>query len=194
MKEKEFNKIIKENFGVLTEEENSLILSYFHEEKLNKNDFFTRTNAYCKRLSLVTSGLLRIYALSEGKEITQWISTPNYFITEISSFFFYQPNRWTIQALTDCELLTISKENYIKLCREFSKWNAIEKQFIAKCFAMLEDRVFSHLSMSAEERYLLYYQQHKELFNQVPLQYIASVIGMSPETFSRIRKKQLKNS
>ncbi len=118
----------------------------------------------------------------------------NYFITEILGFFFSQPNRWTIQALTNVELLTISKENYIKLCKEFPKWNEIEKRFIAKCFAMLEDRVFSHLSMSAEERYDLFFQQNRELFNKVPLQYIASIIGMSPETFSRIRKRKVEKS
>jgi len=59
---------------------------------------------------------------------------------------------------------------------------------------MLEDRVFSHLSMTAEERYNLYFNQNKELFNQVPLQHIASVLGMTAETFSRIRKRQSKNS
>jgi CRP-like cAMP-binding protein len=59
---------------------------------------------------------------------------------------------------------------------------------------MTEDRVFSHLSMTAEERYDLYFEQHKELFNQVPLQYIASVLGMTAETFSRIRKRQAESS
>jgi CRP-like cAMP-binding protein len=56
----------------------------------------------------------------------------------------------------------------------------------------LEDRVFGHLSLSAEERYLQFFNQNKELFNQVPLQYIASMLGMTPETFSRIRKSLIK--
>ena len=67
----------------------------------------------------------------------------------------------------------------------------LEKLFIVRCFSMMEDRIFSHLSMSAEERYNLFFESNRELFNQVPLQYIASMLGMSPETFSRIRKKQL---
>jgi len=90
--------------------------------------------------------------------------------------------------------LTITQTNYHKLCKEFPKWNAIEKRFIVKCFAMIENRVFSHLSMTAEERYDLYFEQNRALFNQVPLQYIASVLGMTPETFSRIRKRQAENS
>jgi CRP/FNR family transcriptional regulator, anaerobic regulatory protein len=189
-----FDKVIQDHFGKLSQEELSIIRSYFHLEKLQKNDFFTKSGKVCDRLSVVQSGILRIYTLSNGKEITQWISTPNYLITEIMGFFFDQPNRWSIQALTDTELLTITKSNYIKLCKEFPKWNEIEKGLIAKCFAMLEDRVFSHLSMTAEERYDLYFAQNKSLFNQVPLQYIASVLGMTAETFSRIRKRQTENS
>jgi CRP/FNR family transcriptional regulator, anaerobic regulatory protein len=189
-----FDKVIQVHFGKLSQEELSIIRSYFHLEKLQKNDFFTKSSKVCDRLSVVQSGILRIYTLSNGKEITQWISTPNYLITEIMGFFFDQPNRWNIQALTDTELLTITKSNYIKLCKEFPKWNEIEKGLIAKCFAMLEDRVFSHLSMTAEERYDLYFAQNKSLFNQVPLQYIASVLGMTAETFSRIRKRQTENS
>lgn len=59
---------------------------------------------------------------------------------------------------------------------------------------MLEDRVYSHISMTAEERYDLYYAQNKELFNQIPLQYIASVLGMSAETLSRIRNRKRTSS
>jgi len=55
----------------------------------------------------------------------------------------------------------------------------------------LEQRIFNFIALSAEERYLHYFEQQKDLFNQVPLQYIASVLGMSPETLSRIRNKSL---
>ena len=70
-------------------------------------------------------------------------------------------------------------------------WNELEKKFLVNCFTTLEDRIFSHLSMTAEERYHFFFSQNKELFNLVPLQYIASMLGMTPETFSRIRKKHI---
>ncbi|SEB80205.1 cAMP-binding domain of CRP or a regulatory subunit of cAMP-dependent protein kinases [Tenacibaculum sp. MAR_2009_124] len=185
-----FNSVIKEYFGALTLDELNLLRSFFEEEKFSKNDFFSKSNGYCNRLSLVKSGLLRIYTLADGKEITQWISSSNYFVTDISGFFFNEPNRWTIQALTDVELLTLNKQNYSKLCNEFPKWNKVERNFMAKCFGVLENRVFSHLSMTAEQRYDQYFEQNKDLFNQVPLQYLASILGMTPETFSRIRKRK----
>ena len=107
-------------------------------------------------------------------------------------FFYDQPNRWTIQALTDTELLTITKANYLKLCATFPKWIEIEKRFLVKCFAMLEDRVFTHISMTAEERYDLYFKQNRELFNQVPLQYIASVLGITAEHLVELENAKLK--
>lgn len=191
---KDFNEHIQEYFGKLTDQELSMIGAYFQEEKLQKNDFFTESDKVCDKLSIVKSGILRVYAWSDGKEITQWISTEDYLITEVMGFFFDQPNRWTIQAFSDTVLMTITKTNYQKLCQEFPNWNALEKRLLVKCFAMMEDRIFSHLSMSAEERYNLYFEQHKALFNQVPLQYIASVLGMTAETFSRIRRRKTKTS
>jgi len=192
---KGFNELMQQHFGPLNSQELSVIQSYFEEEQLGKNEIFTNSDEICNKLSIVKSGILRVFALSEdGKEITQWLSTKDFFITDVMGFFFNQPNRWTIQAFTEVELLTISKTDYLKLCQKFPKWIEIEKHFIIKCFAMMEDRVFSHLSMTAEERYNQYFEQNKELFHQVPLQYIASVLGMTPETFSRIRKRQAENS
>jgi len=104
---------------------------------------------------------------------------------------FENPARWTIQALVDTDIFTISRKDYNRIGTLIPKWHHLEKLFIVKCFSMMEDRIFSHLSMTAEERYNFFFENNRELFNQVPLQYIASMLGMTPETFSRIRKKQL---
>ncbi|MEJ0057663.1 MAG: Crp/Fnr family transcriptional regulator [Bacteroidota bacterium] len=101
------------------------------------------------------------------------------------------PARWNIQALVDTELHTNHRDDYNRIAEKVPKWPELEKQFIVRCFTIMENRIFAHLSMPAEERYSLFFHQNRELFNQVPLQYIASMLGMTPETFSRIRKKQL---
>lgn len=186
----ELEKHINSYFGV---EEGDLLLisSLFKTQTLKKGDFYLRTGRYCEKLSFIKSGLLRVYVRTEDKEVTQWISTKGYFITDLSSLVFDTPARWTIQALTDVELYTIKKDDYNQIGGKIPKWHLLEKLFIAKCFTILEDRIFSHLSMTAEERYHFFFQQNKELFNQVPLQYIASMLGMTPETFSRIRRKEI---
>ncbi|PBQ33078.1 cyclic nucleotide-binding protein [Sphingobacteriaceae bacterium] len=163
----------------------------FKEEILNKGDFYLKSGRPCEKMSFIKSGILRVYVKTPEKEVTQWVSAKASFITDLSGLVFNAPARWNIQALSDCELYTIDKKNYDEIGNLIPRWHEVEKLFIAKCFSMLEDRIFSHLSMSAEERYLLFYEKNKELFNQVPLQYLASMLGMTPETFSRLRKKTL---
>lgn len=185
----ELEQYINLNFGV-TGEELSQIASLFEPEKLKKGDFYIKSGAACNKLSFIQSGFLRLYATVEDKDITQWISSKGYFIGDMPSLTFNVPTRWNIQALTETTLYTIQKDSYNKIAETVPRWPVIEKHFIIHCFTIMENRIFAHLSMSAEERYAVFYAHNKELFNQVPLQYIASLLGMTPETFSRIRKKQ----
>ncbi|MBI3517727.1 MAG: Crp/Fnr family transcriptional regulator [Bacteroidetes bacterium] len=186
----ELEQYIKSYFGV-KQSDLELIGSLFKQTTLKKDDFFLKSGKSSDKLSFIKSGFLRIYVIVDDKEITQWISTKGYFVTDLSSLIFDTPARWNIQALSDTELYTITKADYQKIGTLIHQWHELEKLFIARCFTILEDRIFSHLSMTAEERYHFFFAHNKELFNQVPLQYIASMLGMTPETFSRIRKKQL---
>lgn len=187
----ELEQNIRSYFGVIQQQDLETISSLFQVSYLKKGDKFLESGRACDKLSFIRSGLLRIYTVGDTKEITQWICTPGYFVTDLSSLIFDTPARWTIQALTDCTLYTIGKTDYKKIGSIVPGWHELEKLFIAKCFTMLEDRIHSHLSMTAEERYIFFFEKNKELFNLVPLQYIASMLGMTPETFSRIRKKHL---
>lgn len=188
----ELEQYIKSYFGVVQSTELQVISSFFKLTTIKKGDFFLKTGKRSDKLSFVQSGFLRVFAETETKEITQWISSKGYFITDLSSFVFETPARWTIQALTDAEFYTISKEDYNRIGTLIPKWHHLEKLFIIRCFTMMEDRIFSHLSMTAEERYHVFFEHNSDLFNQVPLQYIASMLGMTPETFSRIRKKSMR--
>lgn len=186
---KELQQYINTYFGI-SPEEMEKVASLFQESELKKVDFFLKTGQYCDKLSFIQSGFIRIFASYKDKEITQWISTKGYFLTDLYSFYFNQRARWNIQALSDCKLYTIHKENYQSLNRLVPNWQEMENKFISGCFVILEDRVFNHLSLSAEERYDQLFAFNKELFQQVPQQYLASMLGISPETFSRIRNKR----
>lgn len=179
-------------FGLENKEESDQIQSLFRPLSLAKGDFLAQTGKICTELAFVRSGLLRIYDYTDSREVTQWISSPGYFVTELNSFLFRTPSRRYIEALTPVELYSVSRRDYETINERVPHWAELEKAFMAKCFTMMEDRIFAHLSMTAEERYQLFFEQNKELFQQVPLQYIASMLGMTPETFSRVRKKLLK--
>jgi CRP/FNR family transcriptional regulator, anaerobic regulatory protein len=184
-------KYISSYFGVMQQQDIDLVVSFFKNTSLKKGEFHTKTGGYCDKLCFIQKGLIRIYTAKGNADITQWISTQGYFVTDLESFIFETPARWNIQAFTDCTLYTINRSDYNKLGTLLPQWNQLEKLFIARCFVTLENRVFDHLSMTAEERYQRFFQENKELFTQVPLQYIASMLGMKPETLSRVRKKAL---
>lgn len=184
----ELEKYIQTYFGV-NKGDLIKISSFFKPVSLLKNDFFLKPGRPSDRLGFVQSGVIREFVQVGDKEVTKWISTPGYFVVDLSAFIFNQPARWNIQALTECELYVIDQQNYRQIGQVIPRWQELEKLFIAKCFTVLEDRILTHLSMPAEERYKQLFQFNPELFNLVPLQYLASMLGMTPETLSRLRKK-----
>jgi hypothetical protein len=93
--------------------------------------------------------------------------------------------------LTDTTIYTLTYRNYQKLREEVPERDGYERLFIIKLLSALENRVYSLLSMSAEERYHYLFQSDANMFNELPLQYLASMLGMTPETLSRIRGKSI---
>ena len=110
-------------------------------------------------------------------------------MTDLAGIICQEPARFNARALNHCELYTNDKKDYADLPQAIPKWPALERVLIARCFGFMENRVFALLSMSAEEQYKFLQEQNPELFNQVPLKYLASMMGMTPESLSRIRKK-----
>ena len=189
---KEIESYIETYFGIGGNDLSS-VSQLFTNTTLKKNEYLLKMNQYARSIHFVKSGYLRVYAYSESgeKEITQWISNHGMFITDLSSFIFGTPSRWNIQALSDCELYTISREDYQSISNLVQNWAELEKLFIAKCFVTLENRVFGQLSMTAEEKVKNLLEVNPDIFLQVPLQYIASMLGMTPETLSRVRRKMI---
>lgn len=169
------------------------ISSSFHYSTLTKGEYFGKRGLFCDKLAFVQKGFVRVFIETSDREVTQWISGPGYFLTDLSSFIFQSPGRWTMQALTDCELNVITKEEYESLTRELPSWNQIDRLLIVKCFTLMEERILNHLYMSTEERFEYLMENQPEMFNLVPLQYLASMLGMTPETLSRLRKKSTSN-
>jgi CRP-like cAMP-binding protein len=166
------------------------VSSLFREDLLEKGDYFLRRGQTVRKLSFLRSGHLRGWAPAGNKDITQWIFTSDYFVTDLNCLLFGLPARWNVQALSSCVLATLPEENYLRISEIVPNWELLEKQFLGRCFSTLEDRVFTFLSLSAKERYEALQAWQPELFDHVPLHYLASMLGMTAETLSRIRKVQ----
>jgi len=184
----ELENFIKAYWG-LSGDDLTRIASYFKPTVLKKNEFYLKPGKICHTLSIQRSGIVRVYISDSEQEITQWISTKGGFVSDLSGLIFDQPSKYYIQALTDAGFYTMSHDDYVNIGHVIPQWHQLEKLFIARCFLFMEERIFSLLSMSTEQRYTWLFNHNPALFNEVPLQYLASMMGMTPETLSRIRKK-----
>jgi CRP-like cAMP-binding protein len=176
------------------ESEFEQIKDFFKPKVILEGDYFLKEGQYVRQMGFVEMGILREFLYVKDKEVTKWFSTSGYFAVDLSGFLFDQKSKVSYQAITDVELLTISKEDYNKISTRVPRWDKLEKMFFAKCFRVLENRVVSHLALNAEERYTQMFALNPTLFNEVPLNQIASMLGMTAETLSRIRKKQTKST
>ncbi len=164
------------------------ILSRFEKVDLRKQDYFLRSGTICRKMAFIETGYLRMYDIADGKEITFWIGSSGQFITSLSSFVFQTPNFWNIQAVTDGLLYVISRAHHFELCETEPKWLEFDNLLLARSFALLERSMFAHLHTTAKERLETLLEEEPTLFQHVPLQYIASMIGIAPESLSRLRR------
>lgn len=164
------------------------ILSVFEPIEITKGQFFLKSGKTCRQMAFIESGYMRMYDIVDGKEITFWIGSDGKFITSLSSFIFETNNIWNIQAITDCKLYVINRENHFKLSKTEPKWLEFDNILLAHSFALLEKSMFSQLHTTAKQRFHSLLTEEPKLFKNVPLQHIASMLGITPESLSRLRK------
>ena len=165
------------------------IIAFYQTEQLAKNDFLVKKGQHCRKMCLIEQGYFRFFTYSEKKAITHWIFGKDQLVTDVAGYFLQQPAKWNIQALTDTTVYSLTYADYQNLRTQIPDWDNYEKLFLIKLMSALENRVYALLSMSAEERYQYLFQSDSNMFNELPLQYLASMLGMTPETLSRIRAK-----
>src|SRR5579871_5418999 len=107
----EFENYIHRYFN-LNQEESRAVAGAFRPEILKKGDYLVRAGGYCNKLSFIEEGILRMYINLPEKEVTQWVSTRESFVTDFSSFFYRTPSLRDIQALTDTRLLTVDYQQH----------------------------------------------------------------------------------
>jgi CRP/FNR family transcriptional regulator, anaerobic regulatory protein len=178
------------DFSTLSDNDKLIIVDAFQEKKLSKNDFLVKQGDISKDFSFVCEGILRIYHEVDGEEITLQFLLPKSFAASLSSLAFNMPGQWNIQAITNCKLLYIDRDVHHEIMSKYAKaLNIYESQFL-KAFSNLENRILSFLHLNAEQRFQKLFSEQPQIFNLVPLKHIASSLGITAETLSRLRKKQ----
>jgi CRP-like cAMP-binding protein len=138
----------------------------------------------------VNSGCLRQYVIGDNaKEIIIQFATEDYWIGDLESFHFEKSTSFYIQGLEDSELLLLSRCNFLRVCEELPKYKAFHDEKVQRNhFATLKRLSIAKLG-TPEEKYLLLEKEQPQLFQRIPLHYIASYLGIEPESLSRLRKR-----
>lgn len=181
------NNFIKEYIN-LPETELKHIADKFKKKSIEKNGFLLRQGETCKDFIFVEKGCLRMYFIKDGVEISIWFAFPNSVASEIYSFIAQKPSSFFVQAMEDSELLYLPKSELFKLYQTHPKMQEMMRKFWEDILLHIINRFSSLQNDTAEQRYLdLLNNPH--YFQSIPQKYLASFIGVTPTSFSRIRKK-----
>ncbi len=172
-----------------TDDEWALFQKSLSVNKITKKDFYIKKGEVCKDVSFITKGGFRSYYIIDGKEVTSYFSFENDYVTDYESFLLKKPSLLNIQAIEDTELLVIPYDKMQQLYKTGSNAERYGRLVAESLFVMVYQQKMEFMLYNPEERYVRLLSQRPDLFQRVPQVYMASLLGITPETLSRIRKR-----
>ena len=175
----------------LTKEEKELSRKFFIPKKLRKRQYLLQEGDVCKYVAFVEKGLLRCYTVSDkGQEHITQFAFEGWWISDQVSFLTGEPSGYNIDALEDCELLLLTKPAEDEMLERIPKLERYFRILLQNNLIATQKRLVSSLSQTAEERYNeLITVCPSTLPRRIPQHMLASFLGITPETLSRIRKQ-----
>jgi CRP/FNR family transcriptional regulator, anaerobic regulatory protein len=154
-----------------------------------KKQLLLRDGQRADFLYVVLKGLLRSYYIKEDSEICSRFMKENHIVVSVNSFYARKPGYEFIETMEDSTLARIHYDRLQSLYKDHDEFNYSTRILTEQYFTMSEQRLYLLRKQKAEERYLFFLEHYADLMSRVPLQYIATFLGMNLETLSRIRKK-----
>lgn len=174
------------SFQELDSETEKAIMKYFVVENFKKNEFIVEEGKICKKVYFIKSGAIRRFSHEEGTEVTKWIYTDNQFVTSLSSFFEQKPSFENFQACEETILYSLSYSDELILL-EYPLFLKFHIRQLRLYLSKINE--FHHVFrlMNAQEKYMYLLESFPQIILKAKLKHIASLIGVSQETLSRIR-------
>lgn len=181
-------------FISVTDEEWKLHRDALTRRFLKKGEFLVREGEVCDYVSFINKGSFRVSSLVKDREMTHFFFFENEYATDYSSFLTRTPTRENIQAMEDSEVLNLSYSNMQVLYEKIPAWQKYGRLMGEYVFILASNRVRELLYYSPEELYLKLMKEQPRIIERVSQQYIASYLGIQPESLSRIRKRLMEKA
>jgi CRP-like cAMP-binding protein len=174
----------------LTEQEKKFFTSLLKYRKLRRKQYLIQAGEIVQHEYFVTKGLLRAYTIdNKGQEHIAMFAMEDWWISDLYSFLTNTPATQHIDALEDSEIFSIEKTDLEKLYIEIPKFERFFRILLQNAFVSTQRRVLSSISQTAEEQYYAFIKKYPQLGERIPQHQIASFLGITPETISRIRRQ-----
>ncbi len=177
----------------LTDDEVKLIEEAFIPKKIRKRQYFLQEGEVCKYLAFILKGAMRQYSVDEkGTEHIVYLSIENWWAGDRESYIMLTPSRYFIDAWEDTEALLITRADSIRLLDSIPSLKEASKKMDEKHSFALLNRVNTNISLPAEQRYTELEKKYPEFLQRFPQHIIASYLGITKETLSRVRNRTVK--
>ncbi len=156
---------------------------------VRKGKMLVKSGEVCHHLFFIVKGALRGYMKEEDRDITTWISIDNEVVTSISGLNDQAPSIENIQAIEHSDLVVISHTDLETLYSDYPDFNIVGRKLLQRYYQDAERRAFIARIPGTENRYQYFVKNYPQLINRIPIKYIASFLGVTLETMSRVRKR-----
>jgi CRP/FNR family transcriptional regulator, anaerobic regulatory protein len=173
----------------LNNEEEAAFLNILEVKQFKKKEFLLQEGKVCNKISFINSGCMRVFYTVDGLENTIQFFFSDSWYTDYTSFLTGQPTVENMQALEPCQVVQFSKANIYKLYERYPVFDRVGRVMAENAFRSISLLNKMLTNEEPEERYLNLLKQRPELVEKIPQHYIASYLGVQPQSLSRIRKR-----
>src|SRR5687768_7111391 len=177
---------------LLTPKEEDHFKTFLKQRVLRKRYFLVQAGDFCRSEHFVIKGCFRAFATDkDGNDHNIMFAMEDWWISDMQSYLTGMPATLNIEALEDSEIIYIDKPDLDRIFEEIPSFNTFFRILLQNAFIAQQHRILSTISNTAEERYAMFIKKYSQLEQRIPQHHIASYLGVSPETLSRIRRQWL---